>query len=419
MLPPILRRSLVVAAAVAGVIAPPASAATTRYLSPGGSDAASGTRKAPCRTFARAYRAAHPGSAVILRGGDYGGQTLSNLPPKPGAAKIVFRPARGGNVRLGPLRIDNTQNVEVRDIRATGWGVSNGAAHVVLRNIAVTDVSGAAGYFSGAHDVRVIGGEIARVDPQDAIHMNAHHGHNTNIVIDGLFVHDLTRFRNPSSHNDCLQAGDVANLRIVNSRFVNCGTQGVFLNPYGGGTTRDITIENSWFGPAQLGYNALYVGGAVNVLVRNNSFAHGAHIDSPGSRTSMIGNIFQGMSGYTCSLNARNSVEFAYNLTAERCRGASHHRVARRLASDFVNPSAANAATFNLNLRRGAAAIDAGDPARSPATDYHGRARPAKRRPDIGAVEYGAGGRRRKPRGKRRASAAARIRSSHANRTRR
>lgn len=31
----------------------------------------------------------------------------------------------------------------------------------------------------------------------------------------------------------------------------------------------------------------------------------------------MIGNIFQGMSGYTCSLNARNSVEFAYNLTAE------------------------------------------------------------------------------------------------------
>ena len=63
----------------------------------------------------------------------------------------------------------------------------------------------------------------------------------------------------------------MTNLVIRNSRFVNCGTQGVFLNPYNGGVTKNVTIENNFFGTAQLGYNILYVGDAVGVTVRNNS----------------------------------------------------------------------------------------------------------------------------------------------------
>ena len=156
---------------------------------------------------------------------------------KSSTAKVLFRPAAGAAVRIGYLDFDNTDNIEVRSV-ATGWGTRN-AAHIILRDVTALTTSG--GYFAGSDDVQIIDGEIARTDPNDGIHMNNGGGTNTNITIDGLFEHDLTLTRDPTSHNDCIQTGDVTNLVIRNSRFVNCGTQGVFLNPYNGGATKNVT----------------------------------------------------------------------------------------------------------------------------------------------------------------------------------
>jgi hypothetical protein len=369
-----------------------APAGATVYLSPNGNDGAPCTQAAPCKTFDRGYRVSPAGGDVELAGGTYGGQSLTNLPVKPSAAKVVFRPAAGASVRIGYLDVVNSDNIEVRSMATGGWGLRSGAAHVILRDLTANDLTQAAGYFSGSDDIQIIGGEIARTDPNDGIHMNNGSGSNTNIVIDGLLMHDLTINRDSTSHNDCIQTGDVTNLTIRNSRFVNCGTQGVFLNPYNGGATRNVLIENSWFGKAQLGYNVLYVGDAVGVTVRNNSFTGQVTSYNPASFThlKMVNNIFAGNDSYNCGGLASKSEIFDYNQSSGSCGSAKHHTASSAVASQFTSTSN-DASVFDLHLKAGAPAIDKGSPTDSAANDYDGQARPIGGAPDAGADEYGTG----------------------------
>jgi hypothetical protein len=368
----------------------PAGASAAVYLSPGGNDVAPCLVTAPCRTFDRAYQVAAPGDEVILAAGSYGDVNLVNLPAKASGAKVVFHPATGAAVKLGYLSVANSSNLEVRDVDTTGWGVTRGGAHVILRNVRVLDQHDG-GYFSGADDVQIIGGEIGRIDPGDGIHFNNAYGTNTNIAITGLFMHDLTRNVDPSAHTDCVQTGDITGLVIRNSRFVNCATQGVFLNPYNGGATRNITIENTWFGPAQLGYNSLYIGDAHDVVVRNNSFTQNMYLSPSATGVSMLNNIFGGMDAHGCASSASNAAVFDYNESAAGCSGATHHTVNAGLLSQYVSSNASPATALDLHLKASAAAIDKGSPINFAPTDFDDNGRPAGRAPDIGAHEYGAG----------------------------
>jgi hypothetical protein len=363
-------------------------AGATVYLSPSGNDGAACTAAAPCRSMDRGFRAAPAGTDVEMAGGSYGSQTLAGEPAK--GANVTFHPAAGATVTLGYLSIEGTSNVEVQSVNTNGWGITRGSAHVVLRNVRATDVtSGAAAYFSGADDVQIIGGEIARVDPEDGIHMNNGYGTNSNITIDGLFEHDLTRNRDSSSHDDCLQAGDVTNLTIRNSRFFNCGTQGIFLNPYNGGVTKNVTLENNWFGKAQLGYNIVYVGEAQGVSMRNNSFTGSMYVDPDASSgVTMVDNILD-LDAYTCQSTAAASDVFDFNMSTNGCSGAKHHTVNAKLMSQFVNAAPGDATGFDLHLKAGAAAIDKGSPTDSAATDIDGQRRPIGGAPDAGADEFG------------------------------
>jgi len=383
------RLILSVLALGAGLCLPPAAGAAV-YLSPAGNDVAPCLAGSPCRTFDRAYRVAAPGDEVVLAAGSYGDVDLANLPGKASAAKVVFHPAQGATVKLGYLKVANSSNVEVRDVETDGWGVTRGSAHVVLRNVTVFDERDG-GYFSGADDVQVIGGEIGRIDPGDGIHFNNGYGTNTNITIDGLFMHDLTRNVDPAAHTDCVQTGDITGLVIRNSRFVNCATQGVFLNPYNGGATRNITIENNWFGPAQLGYNSLYIGDAHDVVVRNNSFRQNMYISPTASGVSMVNNILGGMDAHGCASNASNATVFDYNQSAAGCSGATHHTVSAGVLSQYVSSNASPATALDLHLKGSATAIDKGSPSNFAPTDFDGNGRPAGKAPDIGAHEYGAG----------------------------
>ncbi|MCW2986764.1 MAG: hypothetical protein JWR63_4334, partial [Conexibacter sp.] len=383
------RLILCVLAPCVGLFAPAAANATV-FLSPAGSDSAACTQAAPCRSFDRGYRVSPAGGEVELAAGGYGAQTLANLPVKASGAKVVFRPAAGAAVSTGYLNFDNTDNAEVRSITTTGWGIRGNSAHIVLRDVKALDVT-SGGYFGGADDVQILGGEIGRVDPEDGIHFNNAYGTNSNITIDGLFEHDLTRTKDPSSHDDCIQTGDVTNLVIRNSRFVNCGTQGIFLNPYNGGATKNITLENNWFGTAQLGYNIIYVGEAQGVLMRNNSITGSMYINGATSTAvKMIDNIIN-VDSYTCQTLASASDTFDYNLTPTTCAGATHHLVKSGVVSQFANGTTSTAAAFDLHLKAGAAAIDKGSPSGSAANDYDRQARPIGAGPDIGADEYGTG----------------------------
>jgi hypothetical protein len=375
-----------------GLVTNASGAAPTIYVSPSGSDAAACTQAAPCKTFDRAYRAASAGSEVEIAGGTYGGQDFNGPAAKATSERIVFRPAAGATVKIGYLSVSNTNNVEVRGVATDGWGVTNGSTNVILRDLSIFDQQNG-GYFGGAHDTQIIGGEIGRIDPGDGIHFNNAGGNtNTNITIDGLYMHDLTRNVDPSAHTDCVQTGDVTGLVIRNSRFVNCATQGIFLNPYNGGATKDIAIDNVWFGPAQLGYNSLYVGGATNVTVRNSSFMQSMYVSSSAVNVRMISNIFAAMDAYTCQYNASNSTVYDYNMSQNACTGATHHTVNAGLASQFVNANASPSSALDLHLTAGAAAIDKASPTGSTTTDYDGHPRPVGAAPDAGADEYGSSG---------------------------
>jgi hypothetical protein len=360
------------------------------YLSPSGSDSAACTEAGPCRSFDRGYRVSPAGGDVQLVGGSYGAQALANIPAKGSAAKVTFHPAPGATVTTGYLNVANTDNVEIDSVTTSGWGIRDGSAHVILRDVKALDVS-SGGYFGGSDDVQIIGGEIGRVDPEDGIHFNNAGGTNTNITIDGLFEHDLTRDRDPSAHDDCIQTGDVTNLVIRNSRFFNCGTQGLFLNPYNGGVTKNIILENNWFGTAQLGYNIVYVGEAQGVTMRNNSFTGGMYVDGPtSSGVTMVNNMLN-VDAYTCQTLASASDLFDYNLSPNTCSGAKHHLVKAGLVAQYTNGSTTDAAAFDLHLKAGATAIDEGSPTGSAANDFDRQARPIGGAPDIGADEYGTG----------------------------
>ncbi len=335
-----------------------APAGATVYLSPAGSDTAACTQAAPCKSFDRGYRVAPAGSDVELATGSYSEQNLTNLPVKSSAAKVVFRPAAGASVRVDYVDIVNSDNIEVRSVATSGWGIRNGSAHIILRDVSATDTSATAGYFAGSDDVQIIGGEIARVDPEDGIHMNNAGGSNSNITIDGLFIHDLTRDRDPSAHDDCIQTGDVTNLVIRNSRFFNCGTQGIFLNPYNGGATKNITLENNWFGKAQLGYNIVYVGEAQNVVMRNNSFTGSMYVDgATASGVKMINNILD-VDAYTCQTMVWPRT--CSTTTSRRSRAAAPSTTSSRPTSTISTPRIAQQRRWVRPAPQGAGAAAIG-----------------------------------------------------------
>ena len=381
-----LRLSLAVGALV--LLAAPAQA-DTLHVSRSGSASSACSAMAPCESFERAYEVAGPGDVVRVAGGTYDGLSLSDMPEKSTSEKVVFEPVLGASVQLGNLTIRNTDNVEFRDMRVATWDVIDGSEHVILRNITVlNETSG--GFMSGVNDVRVIGGEIGNIDPGDGIHFNNQYGRSTNIIIDGLYMHDLTRSRDGSAHNDGMQTGDVDGLTVRNSTITNSGTQGIFLEPYNGGITNNVLIENNFLGSAQLGYNILNVRNASNVNVRNNSFATGDfYIGPEAENVHVYNNILASASSTDCSTLADNAAVFSHNLSASSCSGAANHTRVANLTSQYVNASSNPSSGFDLHLQPGAAAIGKALDAQTPTSDIDGQGRDAA--PDAGADELGGG----------------------------
>ena len=225
------------------------AAAPTFYLSPSGNDSAACSQSAPCRSFDRGYRVASPGSEVLLAAGSYGSQSFSNEPVKSTTGNVVFRPVTGASVTMGGLSINNSDNIEVRESRRRAGESPTARRTSSCADVFAGDVSQAAGYFSGSNDVQIIDSEIARMDPNDGIHMNNGGGSNTNIVIDGLYEHDLTINRDSTSHNDCIQTGDVTNLVIRNSRSSTAARRASSSTLTAAGprrTSRSRTTASAW-----------------------------------------------------------------------------------------------------------------------------------------------------------------------------
>lgn len=344
------------------------------YVSSTGSDDGAGTAAAPFASFTRALAAARSGEVVEVAGGEYPLQSLWR-PAESELPAVVIRPAQGERVVLAGLQLDDVDDVEIHDMTTTGWYIGESSERVTFKGV---HSRGSGSFITSADDIRIIGGSIGPVDSSDGLQIKSStDGPNpTGILIDGLDMHDITRRREPTNHVDCVQVGGAVDLVIRNSRFQNCATQGIFLRPFGGGTIRDVLIENNWVGEILEGTSGLIVdedvGPGANVRVRNNSVVQGLRVEPAGVR--VIANIAP-MQSYGCVAG----VIYRYNIWSDATCGSTDRS---------GPPGYVDVAAFDLNLRAGAAAIDAGDPEDAPDTDIDGVARPQGAKPDAGASEY-------------------------------
>ena len=365
-----MRRAVFLALFVGLGVAAPAQAATLN-VSTNGSDSASCTSSAPCKTFSRAYAVAASGDVVSVAAGTYPPQSTPS-----GTKAVTFR---GGSGVVLRQMINDASNVTFDGINVDAGGVKTtyssfelGGDNVTVKNASVGNVVDEKGMLAAG----------------------------SNLTIDNVDFHDVV-LKTDGVHLECLYAIGVQGLTVRNSTFRDCAvfdilfTYGSWWSPlppaYG-----DITLENNVFGHTEMSnnsgwhYYSVYVGdtgphGANgdplnHWVVRNNTFELPMSISSSGGSngTRFVGNVG--------SWDCKSGVTYRMNV-GDTCGGSgkavspSSSSASQTAPFGWVNPAAGD-----FHLKSTSVAINAGDPNDAPATDADGKARNGP--PDAGAYEF-------------------------------
>jgi hypothetical protein len=235
------------------------------FISPTGNDANRCTAASPCQSLNRAYRIANPGRVVQVGGGSYGAQTIDDDPSKDrrGLADVVFRPAPGATARFPNVTIS------ARHIVFAGTGTGNGftlrawTAASGASNITFRDVNTQIFNILSASHISIIGGQVGPWDSSPAgedSQVKAQSGTApppTDILISGVYFHDITKNVYSDYHTDCLQFGSGQHVVIRNNTFTRCADADLFVRSWGRGPSdqlRNFVIEHNVFGPTLRGY---------------------------------------------------------------------------------------------------------------------------------------------------------------------
>lgn len=368
------------------------------FVAPGGSDAGVCSEVAPCASLDRAFRVAVPGQVVVVGAGSYPVQTLRRDPAKTSGAEVVF--VASGSVTLAgfvsgeaPKVESGARHFELRGVRISGYVDLNwGTEDVTIR-----DVDASAIEFTSVRDVRVFGGDFG--PRQDAVsHINACGVAgcyaSEDVLIDGALFHDYT-ITYAAKHSECLMIWPARRVTIRNSTFRNCTDFDLLVKPYNtglAGLPGAIVLENNFFDEPIIGEGcfctrggsavAITQGGGEawsDVQIRYNSSLGEIRVDKAISNVSVKGNVARKTQSYSCQTN----VTFSHNVwSGTRCSPTDK---TAPLTDLFLGST--SGAGFDLSLRAGAAAVNAGDPASFPTTDGRGTARPQGGVPDAGAHE--------------------------------
>lgn len=139
----------------------------------------------------------------------------------------------------------------------------------------------------------------------------------------------------------------------------------------------DWTIENNVVIVDH--YHGITLGGARNCRIVNNTVID-PNNQRPGPAAIRISKHKRGMMSSNCTV--RNNLVSALHVTGENMT-VDHNLIVDQPARFFVAP-----ATFDLRLRKGSPAIDAGAADLAPKIDIGGTSRPSGNAVDIGAYEY-------------------------------
>jgi len=364
---------IVVAAAVAGAAAPKTPPRAAFFVSPKGSDSNACTQTRPCRSFARAARAARPGEVVEVADGTYGDVSLRGG-TKSGQGRIVFQAAPGATPSAGDLDVRNRRNVVFKNLEFRSWYVRH-SSNITFRNVKTRFF-----FVRSSNGVRILGGSVGPSQDGTSPTIGNYSGDpvSKNILVDGVLFHDIGRQQSPGSHVECLFLQESSGVVIRRSKFTRCDIMDLYVSTVTGGPMpSNVLIENNWFDePTDGGSYPIDIhpdDGSVprNFTIRYNSLSGGILIYNEFvydnvTISSNIGRITYCPRGVT----------YTRNVWSNRKCGATD-KVAR---SGYVD-----AAHFNFHLAPGSAAIRAGDASRRPVRDLDGDRRPSRIAPDAGA----------------------------------
>ena len=329
---------------------------------------------------------AAPGQTVEVAAGSYSDTTLPVDATKTATQDVVFVPATGATPSFSATLHIAARHLELRGMRFQGtlW-IDATAQDVTLRSNTYKNFQVFSSGTQAPRDISFIGGSAGpSVDDNNRIASNGTSttASPTNILIDGMEIHDFTLSAGSDAHVECLQVWAVDGLTIRNSRFRNCEVFDVFLQKLPGGaaaTPTNILIENNFMQCCGSGYFAIRLADHAgthwqNVTIRNNSFDKEINPDGgvPYTNVKIVNNIGPKLSFFTGATGGESSkpagITANYNVWYAGSKVGAQDKVA---SHGYVN-----AAAGDLHLKPGAAAIDSGDPSSYPAKDIDGNSRP-------------------------------------------
>jgi hypothetical protein len=381
--------------------------ATTRYLATNGNDGNTCTTTARCVSFNRAYQLSVAGDVVLVAPGTYGGQTInanaavtgtSSLTPN-AAANVTFKP-ESGTVTIGDFKVSSingpqANHIALESITMTGFIQVGNGDDIHFTSCTFRGLI----QIVGGHFVSIQKGDVGANASVDGIEIYPYGSTRTpqDILIEDSTIHDITT-ASSTDHPDAIANDSVHNFTLRRNKFYrNCGIDYRAANSAASGT---LIMENNYFGaPITTGcavgtFFTAYITGPW--VIRYNTFEGNiqpVNVDSEGDGQLWEANIFDGsVNGGSCPPGSNLIAQ--YNVWASgnpaTCGGAANTIAsAATIDAMFVSYNPNGATGSNLALVPGALAIDKGNPARFPATDINGTARPLGAGPDAGAYEAG------------------------------
>jgi hypothetical protein len=280
----------------------------------------------------------------------------------------VFRPAPGAKVVTGEVLLDGAGNMEFQRMRIGDYQVNAGSHDVVFRDVATRFF-----FIRSSDRISIIGGSVGGItDGTSATVGSAYESTEParDILIDGVSFHDMTRASVPEQHAECLFIQSVDGFVLRNSTFRRCDVFDVYANNIDvGPQLRNVVIEYSLYISNSAGERPLE-----GLVIRNNSFLQGFHLDVAGYTHSRVVANISPLEQAQCT----PGIEWAYNVFDNAACGPTDVRAPLGYT---------DAATGDVHLAEGAAAIDLDRSASAPATDIDGDKRPIGAAADAGADE--------------------------------